>query len=146
MGAMSRNTSAVSADAVVPVNSLVSAGAVVSADWALRAAVLLAATPIAVPLMMFYDLMLVFVALVWLSLVPAKDGALWRVPLMAAAFLGPLLSGNLSTESHWMLAFVTAALAFGLTIAMAWRARRDCYRRGMTLYWTAGSGAAVRVV
>jgi hypothetical protein len=86
----------------------------------IRAAVLLAATPVAVPVLMFYDLMLVFVALVWLSLVPRERGA-WRTAAMAAVFVGPLLSGNLSTESHWMLAAVTASLAFGLTVTVAWR-------------------------
>ena len=47
----------------------------------LRAAVLLAATPVAVPVLMFYDLMLVFVALVWLSRVPPagmRRGGRWR--------------------------------------------------------------------
>ena len=86
----------------------------------IRAAVLLAATPVAVPVLMFYDLMLVFVALVWLSLVPRERGA-WRTAAMAAVFVGPLLSGNLSTESHWMLAAVTVSLAFGLTVTVAWR-------------------------
>ena len=40
-----------------------------SAQLPVRAAILLTATPIAVPLMMFYDLMLVFMALVWMTLV-----------------------------------------------------------------------------
>ena len=103
------------------------AAAVVGSVWRrkdtplpIRAAVLLAATPVAVPVLMFYDLMLVFVALVWLSLVPRERGA-WRTAAMAAVFVGPLLSGNLSTESHWMLAAVTASLAFGLTVTVAWR-------------------------
>jgi hypothetical protein len=91
-----------------------------AAQLPLRAAVLLTATPIAVPVLMFYDLMLVFVALVWLSRAEGATG--WRRSLMAAVFLGPLLSGNLSTESHWMVAFVVAALAFGVSIAVAWRA------------------------
>jgi alpha-1,2-mannosyltransferase len=104
------------------------AGCVVAVIWrsraslALRSAVLLVATPIAVPVLMFYDLMLVFVALVWLSLVPAANAGAWRTRMTAAVFLGPLLSGNLLRESHLMLAFLTAASAFGLTLAIAWGA------------------------
>src|ERR1019366_7073866 len=88
----------------------------------LRAAVLLAATPVAVPVLMFYDLMLVFVALVWLSRVTWVGGApKWLTGIAIAVFLGPLLSGNLATRSHWLMAFMTASLAFGLTLAIAWR-------------------------
>jgi hypothetical protein len=88
----------------------------------LRAAVLLAATPVAVPVLMFYDLMLVFVALVWLSRVMWVGGApKWLTGIAIAVFLGPLLSGNLATRSHWLMAFMTASLAFGLTLAIAWR-------------------------
>jgi alpha-1,2-mannosyltransferase len=117
------STTAVTAQAVA---ILVAAAAVASvwrrqAPLPLRAAILLTATPVAVPVLMFYDLMLVFVALVWLSrLWPAEPRA-WRVPVVAAVFLGPLLSGNLSTDQHWLMAFVTASLAFALTLAIAWR-------------------------
>ncbi|MGD0433312.1 MAG: glycosyltransferase family 87 protein [Acetobacteraceae bacterium] len=86
-----------------------------------RASILLAATPVAVPVLMFYDLMLVFVALVWLSLVkPERDGAPWRTLAMAVVFMGPLLSGNLATGVPLMAAPMTAAMAFGLTLAVAW--------------------------
>jgi alpha-1,2-mannosyltransferase len=98
-------------------------GKIARAALPMRAAILLAATPVAVPVLMFYDLMLVFVALVWLSRVPASGGAVpWRTAAMAAVFMGPLVSGNLSTGSQWMLAAVTAAMAFGLTLAVAWPA------------------------
>jgi hypothetical protein len=88
----------------------------------LRAAMLLTATTVAVPVLMFYDLMLVFVALVWLSRVPRAEGAPggWRTLAMAAAFLGPLLSGNVFGDTHVPVAFATASLAFGLTVALAW--------------------------
>jgi hypothetical protein len=87
-----------------------------------RAAVLLAATPIAVPVLMFYDLMLVFVALVWLSRVAPVGGVpKWLTGAAIAVFLGPLLSGNLATNSHWLMAFLTASLAFVVTLAIAWR-------------------------
>jgi alpha-1,2-mannosyltransferase len=93
-----------------------------AAPLPVRAAILLATTPVAVPVLMFYDLMLVFVALVWLSLVPraAVPGA-WRTVLTGAVFMGPLLSGNLSTDIRWLQAFVTASLCLGLAIAVAWR-------------------------
>jgi alpha-1,2-mannosyltransferase len=91
------------------------------AQLPIRAAVLLAATPVAVPVLMFYDLMLVFVALVWLSRArPAGAGPWWTIA-MAAVFLGPILSGNIGAEAHWMEAAGTASLAFGLTLAVAWR-------------------------
>jgi hypothetical protein len=87
-----------------------------------RAAVLLAATPVAVPVLMFYDLMLVLVALVWLSRMKFADGTpKWLTAGSIVVFLGPLLSGNLSTNGHWPVAFVTASLGFLLTIAVVWR-------------------------
>jgi alpha-1,2-mannosyltransferase len=88
-----------------------------------RAAILLAATPVAVPVLMFYDLMLVFVALVWLSLVRRLGReAPWRTLAMAVVFMGPLLSGNLATGVPLMAAAFTAALAFSLSLAVAWPA------------------------
>ena len=87
-----------------------------------RAAVLLAATPVAVPVLMFYDLLLVFVALVWVSRAALPDTApKWLTATAVAVFLGPLLSGNLATNAHWMAAFGTATMAFALTLAVAWR-------------------------
>jgi alpha-1,2-mannosyltransferase len=94
-----------------------------SARLPVRAAILLTATPVAVPVLMFYDLMLVFVALVWLSLVqPMRDASPWRTLAMATVFLGPLLSGNLATGAPLMAASMTAAMAFGLALAIAWPA------------------------
>lgn len=115
--------------AVQAVVMLLAAGAVAlvwrpgaRAPLPVRAAVLLAATPIAVPVLMFYDLMLVFVALVWLSRLPPPEGsAVWRTVVTAMVFMGPLLSGNLSTGTQWPVAFVTASLAFGLTLTVIWR-------------------------
>jgi hypothetical protein len=87
-----------------------------------RAAVLLAATPVAVPVLMFYDLMLVFVALVWISrATPQQAAPRWLTGTATAVFLGPLLSGNLTVHSHLMVAFGTASMAFALTLAIAWR-------------------------
>jgi alpha-1,2-mannosyltransferase len=92
-----------------------------AAKLPVRAAILLTATPVAVPVLMFYDLMLVFVALIWLSLLhPMRDASPWRTLLMATVFLGPLLSGNLATGVPLMAASITATMAFGLTLAIAW--------------------------
>ncbi len=92
----------------------------------IRAAVLLAATAIAVPIMMFYDLMLVLVALVWLTRVRRPDWVadgrpLWWTAGMIAVFMGPLFSGNLSSETHWTFAALTAMGAFALTLTAVWR-------------------------
>ncbi len=90
----------------------------------IRAAVLLAATPVAVPLLMFYDLMLVLVALVWLSrATPPERAPGWLTGVAIAVFLGPLLSGNLASNAHWLTAFFTASAAFVLTLVVAWRDR-----------------------
>jgi hypothetical protein len=115
--------------AVQAVASLLAAAAVAwvwrpgaHAALPIRAAVLLAAAPVAVPVLMFYDLMLVFVALVWLSRARLAGGAgNWLTGTAVAVFLGPLLSGNLVTNTHWMVAFITASMAFALTLAVAWR-------------------------
>jgi alpha-1,2-mannosyltransferase len=87
----------------------------------IRAAMLLAATPVAVPVLMFYDLMLVFVALVWLSRVPPENEGWSRRAVTTAVFLLPLLAGKLPGHAHWMFAAITASAAFGLTLAIAWR-------------------------
>jgi alpha-1,2-mannosyltransferase len=91
------------------------------AELPVRAAVLLAATPVAVPVLMFYDLMLVLVALIWISRVPSTDGSTWLTAASVAVFLGPILSGNLAANSHWLVAFISASMAFGLALAVAWR-------------------------
>jgi hypothetical protein len=89
-----------------------------------RAAILLTATPIAVPIFMFYDLMLVFVALVWISLVPpAREYREIRMAAMAVVFLGPMMSGNLSTGVPLLAAAITATLAFVLSLAVAWQVK-----------------------
>jgi len=105
------------------------------APMPVRAGLLLAATPVAVPVLMFYDLMLVFAALVWLTLVPSAPGVAadplgpaaarshpgpWRAWIMALIFLGALFSGNLGDEMRWMTAAISAALAFGLSVTLAW--------------------------
>jgi hypothetical protein len=90
------------------------------APMPVRAGLLLAATPVAVPVLMFYDLMLVLAALVWLTLIPlAPKAAGRRAAIMALVFLGALFSGNLGDEMRWMTAAISAALACGLSLALA---------------------------
>ena len=106
-----------------------------SAQLPVRAAILLTATPIAVPVMMFYDLMLVFVALVWMTLVtgprvgrpendrPSSDWRppAWQTAIMSFIFVTPMFSGNLSPGRELMAAAIAAAAAFGLAVTIAWR-------------------------
>jgi hypothetical protein len=33
-----------------------------------------------------------------------------------------LMSGNIVDNAHWMVAFITASVAFALTLVVAWRA------------------------
>jgi alpha-1,2-mannosyltransferase len=97
-----------------------------------RAAVLLAATPVAVPVLMFYDLMLVFVALVWISRVTIMGGTpRWLTLAAAAVFMGPLLSGKLLVNSHWLVACAVASTSFALVLAVAWQARRPEQEQAM---------------
>ncbi len=87
-----------------------------------RAAVLLAATPVAVPIVMFYDLMLAGVAIAWL----VRDGrtigfAPWTKTLLVMAFVLPLLSGNLGGIDQWLIAPAAAALVLALAVIAALR-------------------------
>lgn len=87
-----------------------------------RAAVLLSATAVAVPVLMFYDLMLVFVALLWLTLLPLSPPAFGRrAVVMALVFLAAAFSGNLGADMRWMTGAMAAALAFGLSLALSGR-------------------------
>ena len=88
----------------------------------MRAGVLLAATAVAVPVLMFYDLMLVFVALLWLTLPPLSPaGSGRRAGVMALIFLAAAFSGNLGADMRWMTGAMAAALAFGLSLGLAGR-------------------------
>jgi hypothetical protein len=87
-----------------------------------RSAVLLAAIPVATPIVMFYDLMLAGVAIAWLVQAGRTSGfAPWTRTLLAVSFVLPLLSGNLGGIDHWLIAPVTAALVLALAATAAWR-------------------------
>lgn len=88
----------------------------------IRAAVLLAAIPVATPIVMFYDLMLSGVAIAWLVRAGRTSGfAPWTKTLLAVSFVLPLLSGNLSGVDHRLIAPAAAALILALAAVAAWR-------------------------
>jgi hypothetical protein len=62
----------------------------------IRAAILSAATPVAVPIVMFYDLMLSGLAIAWLVRAGRADGFTpWGKTLLMLSYIMPLVSGNL---------------------------------------------------
>ena len=95
-------------------------------DLPIRAAVLIAATPVAVPIVMFYDLMLTGVAMAWLIRAGLDDGfPPWSRTILAVLFMLPLLSGNLDSDSHLLIAPLSAMGGFLLALGFAWRARGE---------------------
>jgi hypothetical protein len=87
---------------------------------AVRLAVLLAAMPIAVPIVMFYDLMISGIALAWL----VRDGwdrgfPPWQKSAFLLLFVLPLLLGNIGS-SELMVPPGTAALVLILALRQAW--------------------------
>lgn len=72
---------------------------------AIRAAVLAAATLLAVPLALVYDFLLAGLAIAWLIRAGSEKGFLpWEKITLAAAFLTPLLSRNVGSAWHVPLA------------------------------------------
>jgi hypothetical protein len=91
----------------------------------IRAAVLLAAIPVATPIVMFYDLMLSGLAIAWLVRAgQARGFAPWTKTLLAVSFVLPLLSGNLGGIDHWLIAPIEAALVLALAATAAWREQK----------------------
>jgi alpha-1,2-mannosyltransferase len=90
-----------------------------------RAAVLLAAVPVATPILMFYDLMLAGIAIAWLVRAgQARGFAPWTETLLAVSFVLPLLSGNLGGIDHWLIAPIEAMLVLALAATAAWREQK----------------------
>lgn len=89
-----------------------------------RAAMLTAGTPVAVPVLLFYDLMLDGIAIAWL-IVAGRDRGFppWQKTLLTLLFVMPMLSGNLNSHSKWLIAPLAAALGFALAVAQA---RHEC--------------------
>jgi alpha-1,2-mannosyltransferase len=106
----------------------VSAGVIVVAAWRCRlslptrAAVLAAATVVAAPLVLLYDLMLASVAAVWLVRdrnSPAASG--WEMVLLAVIYL-VLLDGRMLAEEWHVPAFPLAAVGvLAIAASRAWR-------------------------
>jgi alpha-1,2-mannosyltransferase len=90
-----------------------------------RAAMLLAATPLAVPVAMFYDLMLSGIALAWLfRWSEGGDIPGWLRAGTVAVYAGALLSGNFDPHSHLVVAPVIAVGVFAMVVGAAWREGR----------------------
>ena len=97
----------------------------------LRAAALLAATLIAVPVALIYDEMLIALAIAWLVRAGLEQGFLpWEKATLAAIYIAPLLARNFGMATHIPLA-IFASLAL-LPLVMR-RARQElAERRGET--------------
>ena len=114
--------------AAIGLQAVVTAAAALAVAWvwacrselAVRAAVLAAAIPVAVPIVMFYDLMLTGLALAWL----VRDGVEhgfppWQRVGLAALFLLPIMSGNLGFDRQIGIPPVSAALGLILALRQA---------------------------
>jgi Glycosyltransferase family 87 len=89
-----------------------------SSDLAFRAATLAAATPVAVPVMLIYDLMIGAVAMAWLVRAGQERGfPPWAKTVLVAVFLAPLLSRNVASAWHVPLAPVAVLALLALTTA-----------------------------
>ena len=87
-----------------------------------RAAMLIAATPVAVPVFMFYDLMLVGVALAWMVRAGRESGfPAFHKTGLTILFVLPILSGNLDPHARLLIAPSCALLCFTLACSLVWR-------------------------
>lgn len=82
-----------------------------------RAATLLAATPIALPLVMFYDLMLDGMALAWLV---RADRPRWLGTAIVGLYGALLLTGNFDPKSHMLITPMIALATLAITLAAAY--------------------------
>ncbi len=88
------------------------------ASLPVRAAVLIAGTAVAVPIVMFYDLMLDGIAIAWLLRAgQTADMPPWHRSAIAVLFLLPMLSGNLGEGSNLLLPPITALGCFVLAVS-----------------------------
>jgi hypothetical protein len=92
-----------------------------------RAALLAAATPIAIPVVMFYDLMLSGIALTWLVRWGSENGMpRWLQFWAPLIFCTSLVSGNFNPDSHLPIAALIAGgtLTLGIIAAIVEAGRR----------------------
>ena len=87
-----------------------------------RAATLAAATLVAIPVVLIYDLMTAAIAIAWLVR-SANENALphWEKLALLVIFLVPLVSRNLGTDFHVPLAPLAAVGLFGIAVTHACR-------------------------
>ncbi len=90
----------------------------------LRAATLISATLVAVPLSLFYDLCLSAVAVAWLIRERRLEGvAPWENLVFGAVFLAPLMTRSVGTSLHIPLALPIMLALLGVCFARVRRAR-----------------------
>ena len=88
--------------------------------WSLpvRAAILLAATPLAVPVALFYDLVLSGIALAWLVRWGQRQGfPAWLRTGVVVLYVAALLTGNFGPGTHLVVTPLIALGAFALAAA-----------------------------
>lgn len=91
----------------------------------IRAATLASATLVALPLILFYDLMLAGVAMVWLIRAVRESGVLpWEKLLLAAVFITPMLARGVGNAFHVPIATAAGFALLGLCAVRAYREYR----------------------
>lgn len=90
-----------------------------------RAATLAAATLVALPLILYYDLMMAGIAIAWLVRAGKQDGVLpWEKTLLLAVFVAPLLTLAASNSLHVPIGALAGYVLLALCAARAWREYR----------------------
>jgi alpha-1,2-mannosyltransferase len=102
------------------------AAAVVAMVWhrrlslPIRAAALIAATTVAIPVILLYDLMLAAVAMLWLVRAGRETGVLpWEKAVFVLLFVAALTTRSLGQAAHLPLALIADLLLLGLVAARA---------------------------
>ena len=108
-----------------------SAAALVAIVWRhslslpVRAATLAAATLVALPLVLYYDLMMAGMVIAWLVRAGKQDGVLpWEKTLLLAVFAAPLLTVAASNSLHVPIGALAGYVLLALCAARAWREYR----------------------
>jgi alpha-1,2-mannosyltransferase len=87
-----------------------------------RAATLAAAIPMAVPVLLYYDLLLGAIAMAWLVRAARQHGfAPWQKITLAALYLSPLLMSNMNIAPRFLMAPAASMILFALTISFTLR-------------------------
>lgn len=94
------------------------------APLAARAAVLLAATLVAVPLALFYDMMPLGLGLFWLAALGRREGFRpWERLLLGVVYLAPLMARYVALGPHVPLGLIASLVLLGLGFTRAGAAR-----------------------